>query len=121
MEPVFASWQEIRLTENHIKQFRSRPAATRPRPRSCGWRRRRPRRPAARVICSPDPSHGRNHHAPQPQPRRRHPGIPWSAIVGMRNRLVHAYFDIDADVFWTAATKEIPALLPRLQALAASD
>lgn len=39
----------------------------------------------------------------------------------MRNRLVHAYFDIDADVFWTAATKEIPALLPRLQALAASD
>lgn len=52
--------------------------------------------------------------------RAAHSDIPWSAIVGMRNRLVHAYFDIDRDVVWTAATKEIPALLPRLQALAAS-
>jgi uncharacterized protein with HEPN domain len=41
-------------------------------------------------------------------------------LVGIRNRLVHSYFDIDRDVVWTAATKEISALLPRLQALAAS-
>ncbi len=27
--------------------------------------------------------------------RAAHVDIPWSAIVGMRNRLVHAYFDID--------------------------
>ena len=26
-----------------------------------------------------------------------HPEIPWPAIVGMRNRLIHAYFDIDLD------------------------
>jgi uncharacterized protein with HEPN domain len=26
------------------------------------------------------------------------PDIPWIAIVGMRNRLIHGYFDIDADV-----------------------
>ncbi len=26
-----------------------------------------------------------------------HPEIPWSAIIGMRNRLIHAYFDVDAD------------------------
>jgi len=24
--------------------------------------------------------------------------VPWSAIIGMRNRLVHAYFDVDRDV-----------------------
>ena len=53
--------------------------------------------------------------------RAAHGDIPWSAIVGMRNRLVHAYFEIDLDVVWTAATTEIPALLPRLQALAASS
>jgi len=35
----------------------------------------------------------------------------------MRNRLVHAYFDIDADIVWIAATEEIPALLPLLEAL----
>lgn len=30
--------------------------------------------------------------------RSAHAGTPWKAIIGMRNRLVHAYFDIDADI-----------------------
>lgn len=42
--------------------------------------------------------------------------LPWKAIVGMRNRLIHAYFDIDADILWVAATVEIPDLLVRLNA-----
>lgn len=29
-----------------------------------------------------------------------HSHIPWRAIVGMRNRLIHAYFDIDYDIVW---------------------
>ena len=33
--------------------------------------------------------------------RRDMPGIPWEKIVGMRNRLVPAYFDINLDVVWT--------------------
>lgn len=52
-----------------------------------------------------------------PSTRSMHGEIPWAAIVGMRNRLVHAYFDIDADIVWIAATDEIPALLPLLEAL----
>ena len=47
-----------------------------------------------------------------------HAEIPWRAIVGMRHRLVHAYFDIDADVVWVAATQEVPALLAQLRTLA---
>ena len=47
--------------------------------------------------------------------------IPWKAIIGMRNRLVHAYFDIDASIVWVAVTEEIPALLSQLEALAASE
>ena len=43
--------------------------------------------------------------------------IPWIAIVGMRNRLIHGYFDIDADVVWKTITQEIPTLLPSLRAL----
>jgi uncharacterized protein with HEPN domain len=35
----------------------------------------------------------------------------------MRNRLVHAYFDIDADILWVAATEEVPALLTQLRTL----
>jgi uncharacterized protein with HEPN domain len=43
------------------------------------------------------------------------PSIHWPAIVAMRNRLVHAYFDIDHDVLWKTATEEIPALLSALR------
>jgi uncharacterized protein with HEPN domain len=39
----------------------------------------------------------------------------------MRNRLVHAYFDIDADILWVAATQEVPALLPKLQVITSED
>jgi len=45
------------------------------------------------------------------------PDIPWGAIVGMRNRLVHAYFDVDTDVVWKTATIELPALKNRIQTL----
>lgn len=47
--------------------------------------------------------------------------IPWSLIISMRNRLVHAYFDVDHDVVWKTATEELPLLLPRLRALVANE
>ena len=47
------------------------------------------------------------------------PSIPWSAIVSMRNRLIHGYFDIDTGVVWETVTTELPALLPLLRALLA--
>lgn len=46
------------------------------------------------------------------------PNIPWRAISGMRNRLIHAYFDVDADFVWIAAAQEAPALVRQLQAMA---
>lgn len=49
--------------------------------------------------------------------RRQAPEIPWGLIVSMRNRLIHAYFDIDHDILWKTATVELQALLPQLQAL----
>lgn len=49
--------------------------------------------------------------------RNSAPDVPWSAIVGMRNRLVHAYFDVDADLVWKTTSIELPALKARLQAL----
>ena len=49
------------------------------------------------------------------------PLIAWPLIVSMRNRLVHAYFDVDHEVVWKTATEELPLLLPRLRALVASE
>ena len=45
------------------------------------------------------------------------PDIPWSKIIGMRNVLVHGYFEIDADIVWEAVTRDIPALKPALEGL----
>ena len=42
------------------------------------------------------------------------PGIAWPAIVGMRNRLVHAYFDVDSDILWTTVSERLPSLLREL-------
>lgn len=47
--------------------------------------------------------------------------LPWAAIVGMRNRIVHAYFDIDCDILWTTVTQAIPPLAARLQQLLAEQ
>lgn len=47
--------------------------------------------------------------------------IPWKSIIGMRNRLVHAYFEIDTDIVWVAITVEIPLLLSRLKTLDLSE
>jgi len=44
------------------------------------------------------------------------PRVPWPAIIGMRNHLVHAYFDIDKDVVWKTVTEELPPLLTALEA-----
>ena len=48
--------------------------------------------------------------------------IPFAKIVSMRNRLIHAYFDVDLDIVWTTVREDLPALLPALdQALASMD
>ena len=43
--------------------------------------------------------------------------IPWQDISGMRNRLIHAYFDVDLDVVWSTVTKELPSLKAELDRL----
>jgi uncharacterized protein with HEPN domain len=42
--------------------------------------------------------------------RERHPEVPWRQVMAVRNRIVHAYFDLDWQILWDAATGDIPAL-----------
>ena len=42
--------------------------------------------------------------------------IPWPAIVGMRNRVVHACFDTDREIVWTTVSAELPLLVAGLRA-----
>lgn len=45
------------------------------------------------------------------------PEVPWSNIVGMRNILVHGYFDIDTDIVWNAAMRDVPSIKPAVERL----
>jgi len=47
--------------------------------------------------------------------RSTHPEIPWRAIVGMRQKVVHDYLAVDDDMVWDTVTREIPALVARLE------
>jgi len=49
--------------------------------------------------------------------RAQAPEVPWSKIIGMRNILVHGYFDIDTDIVWDAATRDVPAIKPAVERL----
>ena len=46
--------------------------------------------------------------------RIRHPSLPWVDIIGMRNRLVHVYFDIDLSLLWTTIADDLPPLIKEL-------
>ncbi|MDQ2707558.1 MAG: DUF86 domain-containing protein [Actinomycetota bacterium] len=45
-----------------------------------------------------------------PELTAQHPRVPWRQIVGMRNRVVHDYFEIDLDILWAAVTHDVPRL-----------
>lgn len=47
--------------------------------------------------------------------RSQFPEIPWEDIIGMRHRLVHAYFDINLDVLWQTIQEDLPPLIEKLQ------
>lgn len=53
--------------------------------------------------------------------RDRHPQIEWDVIRGMRNRLAHAYFDINLGLVWHSATVDVPRLLSVVEQILASD
>ena len=43
------------------------------------------------------------------------PDIPWADIIGMRNRLVHAYFDLNLDILWQTVRQDLPPLVAALE------
>ncbi|MEW6139903.1 MAG: HepT-like ribonuclease domain-containing protein [Thermodesulfobacteriota bacterium] len=43
------------------------------------------------------------------------PAIPWVDVIGMRNRLIHAYADVDPDVLWETVTNDLPSLISALE------
>ncbi len=50
-----------------------------------------------------------------PSTKARFNTIPWVDIVGMRNWLIHAYFDINYDRVWDTVADDLPPLIAALE------
>lgn len=48
------------------------------------------------------------------QCREDHPEIDWANAIGMRNRLIHAYFDISLAIVWRTIKEDLPPLISYL-------
>lgn len=46
--------------------------------------------------------------------RTQHSEIEWRKIIGLRNRIVHAYFNIDVEIVWEILQKDLPYLKSEL-------
>ncbi len=50
-----------------------------------------------------------------PTTRAEIPEIAWRDMIGMRNILIHGYFEIDLDQVWKAVVEDLPLLVAELE------
>lgn len=53
--------------------------------------------------------------------RTQHSEIPWAAIVGMRNRLIHGYDFVDHEILWQTIHEDLPPLIAKLEKIFAGE
>jgi len=44
-----------------------------------------------------------------------YPTIPWKEIIGMRNKLIHDYMGVNAEVVWKTIQEDLPELKKQIQ------
>jgi uncharacterized protein with HEPN domain len=44
-----------------------------------------------------------------------HADIAWKQMSGMRNRLIHGYYDVNLDIVWKTVTEDLPVLIKHLE------
>lgn len=47
--------------------------------------------------------------------RQRYPFIPWRDMAGMRDKVIHGYFQVDLESVWLVVKEDIPSLRPLLR------
>jgi uncharacterized protein with HEPN domain len=49
--------------------------------------------------------------------QEEHPEIAWTEMVGMRNRLIHGYDEVDLEFLWSVVKNDLPGLITQLKQL----
>lgn len=50
-----------------------------------------------------------------PEEREEFTGIPWFEIVGLRNRLIHGYDEVNLSMIWEIVRNDLPVLIAELE------
>ena len=50
-----------------------------------------------------------------------YPDLPWPKMIGMRNVLVHNYFNIDLDIVWQVVENELPSLQEKISRIVGGE
>ena len=51
--------------------------------------------------------------------RTAHPELPWGPMIGMRNRIVHSYDDLDPDIIWRIASEDVEPVIAAVERILA--
>jgi uncharacterized protein with HEPN domain len=49
--------------------------------------------------------------------RDRYPAVPWRAMSGIRDKLIHDYVTVNLDVVWKTVKEDLPVLLLQLASI----
>lgn len=53
--------------------------------------------------------------------KAKYPDVPWKQIAGMRDILIHEYFDVDLILTWKVVKKELPLIKKQLSIILADQ
>ena len=51
--------------------------------------------------------------------QEKHNSVGWHKMIGMRNRLIHGYFDVNLDIVWNTVVEDLPELIKQLESISA--
>ncbi len=47
--------------------------------------------------------------------RDKHPEVPWRAMAGIRDKLIHDYISVNLEIVWKTVAEDLPVLLPQIE------